>query len=124
MMKGFAQAESRAALERLKAEGYLNDRRFATAWARGRVQTKPMGPRRLSKELEAKGVEAPVMREVLEEIYEEGEEPVARRAMAGKRAALGRGSASARTDQVARFLYRRGFSPDIIRRLLHEKPQG
>ncbi|NJD69765.1 MAG: RecX family transcriptional regulator [Candidatus Methylomirabilota bacterium] len=123
-MKGFAQAESRAAVERLKAEGYLNDRRFATAWARGRVRTKPMGPHRLRKELEAKGVEAPVMREVLEEIYEGGEEPVARRAMAGKRAALGRGSASARVDQIARFLYRRGFSPDIIRRLLYEKPQG
>jgi SOS response regulatory protein OraA/RecX len=113
------------AIDRLKEEGYLNDRRVATTWARGRVQTKPMGPHRLSKELETKGVQASLMREVLEEIYEEGEEPMARRAMASKRSALGRRPApSSRTPQVARFLHRRGFSAEIIWRLLHEEPQG
>ncbi|MDE2484709.1 MAG: RecX family transcriptional regulator [candidate division NC10 bacterium] len=116
--------ESGAAIERLKEKGYLNDRRFATTWARGRVQTRPMGPHRLSKELETRGVQASLMREVLEEIYEEGEEPVARRAMASKLSALGRRSAPSRTAQVARFLHRRGFSAEIIWRLLHEKPQG
>lgn len=65
------------ALDRLKEEGYLNDRRFASAWARGRLRTKPMGPYRLSRELEVKGVEAQLVREILEDVYEEGEEPVA-----------------------------------------------
>ncbi|HWQ69741.1 MAG TPA: regulatory protein RecX [Patescibacteria group bacterium] len=122
-VRGFAQAESEAAVDRLKAEGYLNDRRFAGVWARGRIRTKPMGRLRLSKELETKGIEAQSVREVLEEIYEGGEEPYARRAMAGKLAALGRRSGQSRTPQVARFLYRRGFSAEIIWRLLHETPQ-
>lgn len=123
-VRGFARADSQAALDRLQAEGYLNDRRFASAWARGRLRTKPMGPHRLSKELEAKGVEAQLVREVLEDIYEEGEEPLARRAMASKLSTLGRLPAPSRALPVARFLHRRGFSAEVIRRLLHEEQQG
>ncbi|MDE2060498.1 MAG: RecX family transcriptional regulator [candidate division NC10 bacterium] len=122
-VRGFARTESQVAIDRLQEEGYLNDRRFATAWARSRLQTKPMGPHRLSKELETKGVEAQLVREILEEVYEEGEEPAARRAMAGKLSALGRLSAPSRTLSVARFLHRRGFSADIIWRLLHDEQQ-
>jgi regulatory protein len=122
--KGFTQAESRVALDRLQEEGYLNDRRFATVWARGRVRTKPMGSYRLSRELEIKGVESQLVRETLEEVYEEGEESVARRAMARKLSTCGGRPASSRTAQVAQFLHRRGFSAEIIRRLLHVEQQG
>ncbi|MDD5558137.1 regulatory protein RecX [Candidatus Methylomirabilis sp.] len=122
--RGYTQADTQAALDRLKEQGYLNDQRFATAWATGRLRTKPMGQYRLSKELEAKGVEVQLVHEVLEEIYEEGEEPVARRAMAGKLSVLGRLPASSRTLRVARFLQRRGFSNEVIWRLLHEEQRG
>ncbi|CBE68388.1 protein of unknown function [Candidatus Methylomirabilis oxygeniifera] len=120
-MRGFTGAEVRIALDRLKEEGYLNDRRFASAWAKGRLWTKPMGPYRLSRELEVKGVETQLVREVLEDVYEEGEEPVARRAMAGKLSALGGRPVPSRTASVARFLHRRGFSGEMIRQLLHEE---
>lgn len=123
-VRGFAQADAQVALDRLKEQGYLDDERFATTWARSRLRTKPMGPYRLGKELEAKGVEEQLVREVLGGLYEEGEEPVARRAMAGKLLALGRLLDSSRTLQVARFLQRRGFSSEIIWRLLHEEQQG
>jgi regulatory protein len=120
-VRGFTGADLRIAVDRLKAEGYLNDRRFARAWAKGRLRTKPMGPYRLSRELEVKGVEAQLVREILEDVYEEGEEPVARRAMAGKLSALGGRPVPSRTASVARFLHRRGFSGEMIRRLLHEE---
>ena len=122
--KGFARADSQVALDRLKEEGYLDDQRFATTWARSRLRTKPMGPYRLGKELEAKGVDEALVREVLRDIYEEGEEPAARRAMAGKLSALGRLPAASRTLRVGRFLHRRGFSSEVIWRLLHEEQQG
>lgn len=123
-VRGFAQAESRVAVERLTQDGYLNDRRFASAWAMSRVRTKPMGLHRLMRELGIKGIETSLAREVLEEVYEDGEEPMARRAIASKLSALGRGRSSQRTVQVARYLHRRGFSVDIIRRLLREEQQG
>lgn len=80
-----------------------------------------MGPYRLSRELEVKGVEAQLVREILEDVYEEGEEPVARRAMAGKLSALGGRPVPSRTASVARFLHRRGFSGEMILRLLYEE---
>jgi len=123
-VRGFGRADSQVALDRLKEQGYLDDQRFATTWARSRLRTKPMGPYRLGKELEAKGVDEQLAREVLRGIYEEGEEPAARRAMAGKLSALGRLPDSSRTLRVARFLQRRGFSSELIWRLLHEEQQG
>jgi regulatory protein len=122
--RGFNRVESCVALDRLKEEGYLNDRRFAIAWARGRLRTKPMGSYRLSRELGIKGIESQLVREVLEEVYEEGEEWVARRAMASKLSTLGGRPAPSLTTPVARFLHRRGFSAEIIRRLLHEEQRG
>jgi SOS response regulatory protein OraA/RecX len=83
-----------------------------------------MGSYRLGKELEVRGVEEQLVREVLGDLYEDGEEPVARRALAGKLSVLGRLPASARTLRVARFLQRRGFSSELIWRLLHEEQQG
>ena len=121
--KGFSRADSEVALERLNEEGYLDDRRFAYTWARSRLRTKPVGPHRLRQELEAKGVEDDLVREVIKDIYEEGEEAAARRAMARKLSGLGHLPAASRAGRVARFLKRRGFSTEVIRRLVREGQQ-
>lgn len=122
--RGFTLAESQVAIERLTQDGYLNDRRFASAWAMGRVRMKPMGRYRLTRELEIKGIGASLALEVLEEVYQDGEEAIARRAMTSKLSALGRGRSAKRTVQMARYLQRRGFPADIIRRLLREEQRG
>ncbi len=122
--RGIAQADAKVALDRLSERGYLDDRRFANTWARSRLQKKPMGPHRLRQELEAKGVEEHLVREVLRDIYEEGEEAAARRAMAGKLPRLSHLPTPSRTGRVARFLQRRGFSTEVIWRLLREGQQG
>jgi len=122
--RGFGQADLKTALDRLRGEGYLDDRRFADAWARGRVRAKPMGPYRLRQELEAKGVQEDLAREVLRAVYEEGEEMMARCAMAGKVSRLGHLPAASRKSRLARFLQRRGFSTEVIWRLLRERERG
>jgi regulatory protein len=121
--RGFPQDEREFAINRLKEQGHLDDRRFATIWARSRLRAKPMGPYRLRQELDAKGVEEHLVREVLKEMYEDGEEAAARRAMAAKVAALPRLPAASRTGRVVRFLQRRGFSTQVIWRLLGEGRQ-
>ncbi len=118
--KGFGQVDSEVALDRLREQGYLDDRRFANTWARSRIRTKPMGPHRLRQELEAKGVEGHLVRDVLRDIYEEGEEAAARRALSGKLSALRRLPEASRFGRVARFLQRRGFSTEVIWRLLRK----
>jgi regulatory protein len=122
--RGFPQDEREFAINRLKEQGHLDERRFATIWARSRLRAKPMGPYRLRQELDAKGVEEHLVREVLREMYEDGEEAAARRAMAAKVAALPRLPAASRTGRVVRFLQRRGFSTQVIWRLLGEGRQA
>lgn len=122
--KGFAPNDSDAALDRLSEQGYLDDRRFADSWARGRLRTKPMGPHRLGRELRSKGVEEDLVREVLKEVYEAGEDEAARRAIAGKLRQLSGLSAASRAGRLARFLQGRGFSHEVIWRLLREGEQG
>ena len=122
--RGFTRADSEAAFDRLREQGYVDDRRFANTWARSRLRTKPMGPHRLRQELQAKGVEEELVGEVLREIYETGEEETARRAMAGKLSGLRHLPAASRMGRVARFLQRRGFSTEVIWRLVREGRQG
>ncbi|MGH7369846.1 MAG: regulatory protein RecX [Candidatus Methylomirabilaceae bacterium] len=117
---GYARAEVTAVLDSLIEQGYLNDRRFAAAWARGRLQTKPMGARRLRQELEAKGIEGHLVREVLKEVYEDGEEAAARRAVAANASRVGRRVEGSGPGRMARYLERRGFSTELIWRLVRE----
>jgi len=121
--RGYPPGEVKAALDSLVGEGYLNDRRFATIWARSRLQTKPMGARRLRQELQAKGVEEDLVRDVLKEVYEDGEEAAARRAVAAGASRFGRRSEGSGPGRMARYLERRGFSTEVIWRLLREGRQ-
>ena len=122
--RGFAPRAVKTTLDRLMEQGYLDDRRFATTWARSRLRTKPMGPYRLRHELEAKGVEDHVVREVLKDLYEDGEAAAARRAMASKALGFRDLPAGSRTGRLARFLQRRGFSNEVIWRLLRENQRS
>ena len=119
--RGFAPGEVKAAVDRLIEQWYLNDRRFASSWAKNRIGTKPMGPLRLRRELEAKGVDEGLIREVLKDIYEHGEEEAARRALAGRANRLRSLSPASRRGHLARFLQRRGFSTEVIWLLLREE---
>jgi regulatory protein len=118
--RGFAAAEVREALDQLTRQGYLDDRRFAANWAGSRLRARPMGLRRLRQELRARGVEETVASAVLREVYEDGEEVVARRAIASKLPTLARLDRTARLARLVRFLERRGFSGELIARLARE----
>jgi len=79
-----------------------------------------MGPLRLRRELEAKGIDEHLIREVLKDIYEHGEKETARRALADRAIRLRNLSPASRRGRLARFLQRRGFSTEVIWPLLHE----
>src|SRR5215475_13028183 len=61
-------------LRQLAADGYLDDGKLALEWARYRLQTKPMGRRRLSWELRKRGIPPESLEEVLREVYSEVDE--------------------------------------------------
>ncbi|MGI6250129.1 MAG: regulatory protein RecX [Anaerolineaceae bacterium] len=54
--KGYAPEQQAVVLERLQAEGYLDDQRFAREWVENRTAFRPRGLRMLRMEMRRKGI--------------------------------------------------------------------
>ncbi len=107
-----------AVLERLHRLDYVNDRAFATFWVESREQFNPRGSQALRNELRLKGVE----REIVEEVVDnEHDEELALRA--GRKKALlllqtPEMDYAKFRNRLGGFLQRRGFSYDVIARVV------
>lgn len=110
-----------AALERLMAYGYINDRAFADLWVRDRMTFKPTSPRALRYELQQKGVSRDLIDEALADV--DAEDAAYRAAQAHMRRLRGKPRSEFRTKMNA-HLQRRGFRYEVvrltIRRLMQE----
>ena len=111
----FSAEEIDTAIARLAEQGYLDDLENAFAMARGPLQRKGYGPRRLRHELERRGAPEEVVDEVLAAVLAEGEEAPARQA-AERWRSRGRHDRQA----LARHLDRKGYSKGVILRVLEE----
>lgn len=105
--RGHQAGEVAATVERLTGLGYLDDSAFAASVVRTRSGSR--GRRLIAAELSARGISRDVVNAALEGLAREDEEAAARRAAAGSP------RSGART---AARLQRRGFSNDVIRRVL------
>lgn len=116
-----APATVRAVVERLAAEGFIDDMRFARAWARGRLALRPSGAVRLRRELLRKGIAPDLIEPALREAFAESDErqlalDVARARMRRYRT----DPPDAAYRRLAGVLHRRGFSADAITTALKE----
>lgn len=109
-----------ATVKLLAAGGLVDDRALAGAWVRDRVRLKPKGRRALRAELAAKGVAREDVEAALAENVDEGEEALAKRALAPRLETLrDKGERKGRAAAMS-FLARRGFNADLARRLADE----
>lgn len=113
--KGFDQDVMADVIGLLKDYNYINDAEFACIWVKNRCQLKPMGKRRLNQELYEKGVDKQIIEAELTRLSPEMEYSMAKRITDRK---LARGRVEPR--RLYSFLIRRGFSPDVINKILHE----
>lgn len=108
-----------ALLDRFTEIGYLDDAAAARAWARRRLEGRPMGRRLLEEDLKERGIVPALVRAVLEESYGGGEEEaLAVRAARKRLGALG-GDSRAR-ERLLRHLQGRGFPPGVCFRAAAE----
>jgi regulatory protein len=115
----FSREEIDEALDRLAAEGYLDDRRTARDFVAHRQEKGGEGWLRLKAELVKRGAAAEAVEEALAGISAEDDLDAARDAAA-------RWSRSGREDAaaLARHLGRKGFSRRAIVAVLKERPGG
>jgi regulatory protein len=102
-------------LRQLEADGYIDDRKLAFDWARYRLQSKPLGRRRLAWELQRRGIPSESLEEVLREVYREFDEVTLAEQAARKRLGSKALPRSPRERQrYARYLLSLGFEADTI----------
>jgi regulatory protein len=104
-----------AAIERLTAFGYLDDRAFADLWVRDRLTYKPTSPRALRYELRQKGIANDIVEMVLADL--DAEDSAYRAAQAQSRRLRGTERREFQ-KKLGAFLQRRGFSYDVVRTVL------
>jgi regulatory protein len=100
----------------LQAEGALDDRRVASAHARTATRIKNRGRLRVTRELEARGIPAGIIQDVVSALPASDEVATIRRILARKRWPDQPSLADRR--RMYQHLVRRGFPADSIRRAL------
>jgi regulatory protein len=102
-------------LARLEEYGYLNDERFAFSYASLKVKQRPIGRRRLQRDLKLKKISNTVADEALELVYAETPEEQLIDAAIEKRTRL-RGRPKTRIEAKKLFdhLLRQGFEFELV----------
>jgi regulatory protein len=102
-------------ISRLREYGYLNDERFAFSYASYKVKQKPVGRRRLERDLKLKKIENRVANEALEMVYAEtSEEQLIDDAIAKRLRIRGKPKNRAEAKSLFDHLLRRGFAFELV----------
>jgi regulatory protein len=115
--KGEPPEHARAAVERLRSAGFLDDAAFARQFVRSKSLNAGLASRRLQQELARRGVERTVAADALDEVFaEEGvDERENAEAVARKRLrSLGGADPATRRRRLYAFLARRGYDSTAI----------
>ena len=102
-------------ISRLREYGYLNDERFAFGYASYKVKQRPVGRRRLERDLKLKKVESAVANEALEMVYAATpEEELIDQAIAKRLRIRGKPKNRAETKSLFDHLLRQGFEFELV----------
>jgi len=102
-------------IARLREYGYLNDERFAFSYATYKVKQKPVGRRRLERDLKFKKIDSGVANEALETVFAETpEEQLIEQAIAKRLRIRGRPKNRAEAKSLFDHLLRQGFEFELI----------
>lgn len=115
-------------LDRMVDLGYLNDAAFAESFVRSRHEYQRKGSRRITQDLQRKGVEPEVIEAAMEAIDPEAETENARTLVAKKLRSTRGLDRNKRVNRIAGMLMRNGYSGsdvfDVIREALDAEAEG
>lgn len=121
LRRGFPEELVTKILTKAEEQGLVNDEVFARLYAEDRLVFRPCPRRMVAAELRAKGVEAKLAAAAAQAALPEiSEEELARRALAEKRARWEKLPPPVALRRAYSFLLRRGFSPDLARKVVEE----
>lgn len=98
----------------LITEGFLNEERYAKAFAGGKFRMKKWGRLKIVRELEAKGLTANCIKIGLREIDEAAYTLALKQLVAKKAADVTEENLFARRSKVARYIMQKGYEPELV----------
>jgi regulatory protein len=117
----FDQTVIEAVVVYLERLGYINDRQFSEQWATSRLRLRGFGRRRIEQELRNKGIGRDIIAGALSSVFgAETELETARGAAEKKINSMKSADGETRRRRLAGFLERKGFSFEIIRKVIRE----
>ncbi len=113
--RGATKANVDEVIARLREYGYLDDAKFAQSYASIRLRERPIGRRRLERDLSLKKVDKQTTRTALDEVFEATPEAELIERAIAKRIRL-RGKPKSREDakKLFDYLLRQGFEFELV----------
>ena len=119
--KGYRQDSVGKLISQLISQGLIDDEKFARAWVNDRINARPVSRRFLQYQLQKKGVREGIIADTLKALAGSYDEYRAACELAKKRLRhCGELDKLKKKRRIAGYLKRRGFSFDIILRILNE----
>ena len=113
--KSVDEATVETVISRLREYGYLNDERFAFSYASYKVKQKPVGRRRLERDLKFKKVDSSVANEALDMVFcETPEEQLIDEAIAKRLRVRGKPKNRLEAKSLFEHLLRQGFEFELV----------
>lgn len=119
---GLSRKENDELLTELITEGYLNEERFAKAFAGGKFRMKKWGRIKITNELEFRGLTANCIRSGLKEIEEENYIKTLEEILQKKFAQTDAENSFIKKDKIASYAIQKGYEPDLVWKILKEHP--
>jgi regulatory protein len=110
--------ESDEIIIELLTQGFLNEERFAKAFAGGKFRLKSWGRIKITHALEQKGLTANCIKAGLSEIEEDAYVQTLLRLIEAKLAQVDEDDLFRRREKVANYLIQKGFEPELVWRIL------
>lgn len=125
MEKGFPREMVDPLIDELESKGYLNDREFALAFARDKIRSRSLGPVALRSELSVHRLDPEIIRDTIKTVYEEFPvEKLLNRLLSKRKIMPDTKLSPKEKKRVFNFLRRKGFTNDLIMKILNKHPVG
>ncbi len=109
-------------LYRLIENNYLNEERFARAFAGGKFRVKKWGRLKIKRELEIRAISDYCIRKAMEEIDDESYMQALEELVEKKNRDYRKYDDFARSRKIAQFCYGKGYESDLIWDVINAKP--
>ena len=117
---GLTDEEIEKILEYLKKEKFIDDKRYASAYATEKLRINRWGRIKIRYYLHTKGLSAEIIETGLESLDEKNYLDILLKTMKEKAKKSGGKSKFEKIGQIIRFAQSRGFEPELIHRYINE----